>query len=102
MLVLGNTSADNAQAFCIEHILSRFNLLPSTSRQAATILQVTKTINQTAIKYWDCIVPGKVSTARQDVEMEDLTAEAGESSLGSEECGEDEIEESKEIDETDS
>ena len=102
MLVLGNTSADTAQAFCIEHIQSRFTLLPSTSRPVATILKVTKTINQTAIKYWDCIVPGKVSPARQDAEMEDLTAEAGESSQGSEECGEDEMEESKEIEETDS
>ena len=47
-------------------------------------------------------MPGKVSPARQDAEMEDLTAEAGESSQGSEECGEDEMEESKEIEETDS
>jgi len=46
-------------------------------------------------------VPGKNSPTGQDTNMEDLTAEAVESSQGSEEFGESEMEEKKESEESD-
>ena len=36
---------------------------------------MTQTTEQLALKYWDCIVPGKLVPDGDDADMEDLTKE---------------------------
>ena len=70
-------------AFCRDHVLTKLPINRNLAQANPKRLELTKTSDNTEIKYWDCIVPAKQGGAADDDEDDDVDGD-GDAEMGGE------------------